>query len=1046
MATRHILTTDFRLMFVPQIDTMLHEKVLSGTGITSQEALRPLAYSMLADLVHHVRAELTVPQLSKIIHLYSCCLHEPTFTFSIQTMCAKLLVNLIEIICQKVDATESPKFLMAILECAIDKLVAIETIHGQLKAAHGSKSSTDKGKEVVRTNAPADSADKDNGKDKDDKDKAADKADVQPAWLMIERAKPVHAVAYATDGTEAYSRGQYAGGSSLQNRLEADHFPFDEVLAELYFLLDARYLIKTLLHGIRGILSQLRVLGAVPPNGSLLGRLFEAQTRLLGYYDPVRDQKDEKEALDLFGQILLHYDPYVFSEIWTNKMDFFMDQALLNHHVLQVPQSLLVPMPQQMAPQKAMNHIQEVSHQLVSILLNYLTKGLPQFGDQDKKRTALTLKLFKLAFMAVNAYPEHNEPVLVPHLAKLITDCFTYAAKATDSTIYYSILRALFRSIGGGRFEALYKEVLPILQEMLDTLNHLLLHAEPDKRDLFVELSLTVPVRLTNLLPHLGYLMKPLVHALRAGTELVSQGLRTLELCIDNLTAEFFDPTLGPVLRDLMAALHDLLKPVPFNHHHAHATVKILGKLGGRNRRFQQAPHLLEYNVPAIVDATMPISFDGHLRRLPILSIVQLAVKSIKGTSDYYRAQAVDFLQQSALLIADANVHGPEQELVFHQTVEGLFAATLYPETKVATTAFIRKLSRHLIGVELRSERHDSPDRDWRSNAVSFLTNSYLEAVALAVAALPSSEYRVGAELVNLVVDDIIHGHDRPDSMQTDHHPPTYAVILDNFWSKFASLCFDESWKKKLAGCTGLSVLTTKDGVAIKWIAEHQLDFLRPLFFVLKDMPTDPPRAVTFVCKTIKSIFETCNSDIELMGAQGRNKIVHMLIKELASTNSEVRQITRWCIERLAAFAGVPVRDLLAPVKNHLLNPIFDKPLRALPFQMQVGNVEAVTYVLNLSPPLPEIGDELLRMLTEAIALADADDKALIGLVAQHRLQVNMKDLRISCLGLLSAAMACTDYFVKNSQLRSRSVLPRLSLPPRPPMTDCGRSPFYLPG
>jgi hypothetical protein len=40
-----------------------------------------------------------------------------------------------------------------------------------------------------------------------------------------------------------------------------------------------------------------------------------------------------------------------------------------------------------------------------------------------------------------------------------------------------------------------------------------------------------------------------------------------------------------------MNALYNLLKPVPFDHLHSHAAVKILGKLGGRNRRFQQMPY-----------------------------------------------------------------------------------------------------------------------------------------------------------------------------------------------------------------------------------------------------------------------------------------------------------------------------------------------------------------------------------------------------------------------------------------------------------------------
>lgn len=378
---------------------------------------------------------------------------------------------------------------------------------------------------------------------------------------------------------------------------------------DLFFLQDAKYLVKTLLHGVRALLSQLRTLGAPAPDGALLGKLFEAEFRLLSHYDPLKDVRDEKEALELFVQILLQFDPHVFAEVWTTKMDFFIQQCHINPHILNIPQSLLVPQ------NSTLSHLQDVSHQLVAIMLKDLMSKLESFGEQDKKESPLTLKLFKLAFMAVNSSPEHNESVLVPHLASLITDSFTYAAKATEPTIYYAILRALFRSIGGGRFEALYKEVLPILQEMLDTLNYLLLHAEPEKRDLFVELCLTVPVRLTNLLPHLGYLMKPLVHALRAGPELVSQGLRTLELCIDNLTSEFLDPTLGPVLRDLMAALHDLLKPVPFNHHHSHSTVKILGKLGGRNRRFQQIPHLLDYEVPA-VEVKMPITFDGQHREL----------------------------------------------------------------------------------------------------------------------------------------------------------------------------------------------------------------------------------------------------------------------------------------------------------------------------------------------------------------------------------------------------------------------------------------------
>ena len=71
-------------------------------------------------------------------------------------------------------------------------------------------------------------------------------------------------------------------------------------------------------------------------------------------------------------------------------------------------------------------------------------------------------------------------------------------------------------------------------------------------KDLFVELCLTVPVRLSSLLPYLPMLMDPLVSALNGSQTLISQGLRTLELCVDNLQPDFLYDHIQPVRADLM--------------------------------------------------------------------------------------------------------------------------------------------------------------------------------------------------------------------------------------------------------------------------------------------------------------------------------------------------------------------------------------------------------------------------------------------------------------------------------------------------------------
>ena len=46
-----------------------------GRGRLCHAELRPLAYSMLAELVHHIRVDLSYPQLSRVVYLFCrCCL------------------------------------------------------------------------------------------------------------------------------------------------------------------------------------------------------------------------------------------------------------------------------------------------------------------------------------------------------------------------------------------------------------------------------------------------------------------------------------------------------------------------------------------------------------------------------------------------------------------------------------------------------------------------------------------------------------------------------------------------------------------------------------------------------------------------------------------------------------------------------------------------------------------------------------------------------------------------------------------------------------
>ena len=393
-----------------------------------------------------------------------------------------------------------------------------------------------------------------------------------------------------------------------------------------------RLLFRTFAHGLRACLGALKKIDAPVPDGSLMLRLFETCIRCMSLYDT--DQREGSEPMDMLVGALLEINPRIFQEVWTLKVDFFFQTAQKRPHVLQICQALFGREP--------------TSAILVSVILRHLISNLPQLGEYDDTTAVITIRLFKMAFGAIAMYPQHNEPILASHISQLITECFPLAAKATKPTNYYHLLRGLFRAIGGGggRFELLYKEVLPLLPDMLENLNKQLLVSDGYSRDMLVELCLTVPLRLTHLLPHLSYLMKPLVLALRGGPELVAQGLRTLELCIDNLTPDFLDPTLNTVLRELMEALQSHLKPLPANHHNAHTTLRILGKLGGRNRRLlEREPELKYHHVSD--PAQVSISFGGNASGLDLGSTTSVAIKVLKRQTSPYRLQAFDFLQGS---------------------------------------------------------------------------------------------------------------------------------------------------------------------------------------------------------------------------------------------------------------------------------------------------------------------------------------------------------------------------------------------------------------
>eukprot|EP00501_MAST-03F_sp_TOSAG23-6_P001203 GSMAST32.ASY1.ANO1.1247.1 assembled CDS len=87
VASRHILATDFRVGFYP---------LVKGPSHLSMKSLQPLAYSTLADLVHHMRSQLTMEQHEQVIFVFSRNINDPSLPLTIQVTSVRLLLNLVD--------------------------------------------------------------------------------------------------------------------------------------------------------------------------------------------------------------------------------------------------------------------------------------------------------------------------------------------------------------------------------------------------------------------------------------------------------------------------------------------------------------------------------------------------------------------------------------------------------------------------------------------------------------------------------------------------------------------------------------------------------------------------------------------------------------------------------------------------------------------------------------------------------------------------------------------------------------------------------------
>ncbi|XP_057972938.1 transcription-associated protein 1-like isoform X2 [Malania oleifera] len=1069
VALKHVLGTDFKRGLFPLIDTLLEERVLVGTGRACFETLRPLAYSLLAEIVHHVRGDLSLSQLSRIIYLFSSNMHDASLSLGIHTTCARLMLNLVE-----------PIFEKGVDQSSMDEA---RILLGRILDAFVGKFST------FKRTIPQLLEEGEDGKDR--------------VTLRSKLELPVQAV--------------------LNLQVPVEHSK--EVS-------DCKHLIKTLVMGMKTIIWS--ITHARPPRSQVLPSTHGAHPQMLVSQssnllaaqafkgmreDEVwkasgvlksgvhclalfKEKDEEKEMIHLFSQILSIMEPRDLMDMFSLCMPELFECMISNAQLVHIVSTLL------QAP--------KVFRPFADVLVNFLVSSkLDVLKRSDSPVAKLVLNLFRFLFGAVAKASADCERILQPHVSVILEVCMKNATDVEWPLAYMQLLRTMFRALAGGKFELLMRDLIPSLQPCLNMLLSMLEGPTGEEmRDLLLELCLTLPARLSSLLPYLPRLMKPLVMCLRGSDDLVSLGLRTLEFWVDSLNPDFLEPSMANVMSDVILALWSHLRPVPYPW--GGKSLQLLGKLGGRNRRFLKEPLALECKENPEHGLRLILTFEPSTPFLvPLDRCINLAVAAVmhkSGSMDaFYRKQALKFLRVclSSQLNLPGNVtdkgYTPRQlstllvssvDPSWRRSETSDMKADLGVKTKaqlLAERSVFKILLMTIIAAGAEPDLHDPKD-DFVVNVCRHFamlfhvdyssTNASISTAALAGSLLSSNE-NVNSRsktstcsnlkeldplifldaLVDVLADENrIHAKaalnalnifsetllflarsKHADAMMAKGGPVTPMIVsspsmnpvfspppsvripvFEQLLPRLLHCCYGSTWQAQIGGVMGLGALVGK--VNVETLCLFQVRIVRGLVYVLKRLPIyaneeqeETSQVLTQVLRVVNNVDEA-NSEPRKQSFQG---VVEFLAAELFNSNASVnvRKNVQSCLALLASRTGSEVSELLEPLYQPLLQPLIVRPLRSRTVDQQVGTVTALNFCLALRPPLIKLTQELVNFLQEALQIAEADENVWVVKFMNPKVATSLNKLRTACIELLCTAMAWADFKAPNhSELRSKII------------------------
>lgn len=98
VAIKNLLQSELKRSFFGHVERIMDEQFLLGAS--RHQALRPLTYTIIIDYLSQIRENMSVMQVTRIVHLFSASVHDPSLTIPVQIMCTRCILSMVERIIQ----------------------------------------------------------------------------------------------------------------------------------------------------------------------------------------------------------------------------------------------------------------------------------------------------------------------------------------------------------------------------------------------------------------------------------------------------------------------------------------------------------------------------------------------------------------------------------------------------------------------------------------------------------------------------------------------------------------------------------------------------------------------------------------------------------------------------------------------------------------------------------------------------------------------------------------------------------------------------------